>query len=628
MSGPSDFIAVDQNGSYELLPLAMTRTPPLVVVDLPEITGTIAPGNTVTRVAGNYTGPTITARSYRWEQRDLNGLDVTTAPDGNTTYAIPAASPTGTLRLFETLSTDTGSIDIASVIETITASSSVPVFSSHPIIAGTGIVGTAITVTPGTATGTPAPTLANELQRDGVAMPTTGVSYTIVAGDVGDVFRWRTKATNSAAPSGVYSNYTASITARVAGGAITWPAIAGTGTGAGQARSKALPYYTTDKNGAGNMSYFGPAMVATAYDSWRGNTATDTYTVNCIKNCLGGGRDPSMSMGYPAQHQMYFGIAVWFVTQIPRLWTGTGTFSASEKTRIDLLMKCGGIAGATCSRDAGDGGGNAYSLLGWNNPSNPSDNPNFRTASRAWPFILSAYLGSTTAGKAYLDAVTTTVLNTMYTNLVANGLSNAAAAFNPNRPNAEGPAPTYATIVNKCTDWTTTGGYSLLQPTQVLAAELNNAFDKTVTTGYNNGAGTPDSGGTRGKFAGSVAGNAEYAAIAGDVGRCHEYESGDAEGQRSSASYAAWACWCEFGFALICIASGMVVPDAAGIPGAVAKMKVGIRYQRLASSIGYLSWAHNGGNGSQTYDSNDSDQWGITYRNSLGDVVVGAVESV
>ncbi len=618
----SAFIGIGTTGTYYLMPFPMSRTPPLVVVDLPEITGTIAPGNTVTRVAGNYTGPTITARAYRWEQRDLNGLDVTTPPDENTTYAIPAGSPTGTLRLFEILSTSTGTIEKASVIETITANSNAPVFSTHPSLtpAPTVIIGQTLTLVAGTATGTPAPTLTNEWEKDGVVVGVTDLDYVTLAADEDKVIRARTKAVN--AEGTTYSNYTSSSTVVATGGAIVWPAIQGTGTAAGQARSKPLPNFTTDKNGSGNTNYFGPAMVATAYDSWTGNTATDAYTVSCIKNLLGGGRDPSMAMSFPAQHHMYFGIAAYFVTQIGRLWTGTGTFSAAEKTRIDLLMKAGGIAGCTCSKEAGESGN---SLLGYPNPSiaNGSSNPNMRSASRAWPFILSAYLGSVAAGKAYLDSVTSASLTTLHGNLVANGLSNCAQAFNPNRPAG---APSFATMVNKCTNWETFGD-SILDPAAILTREINFGYDQLVTTGFDDGAGVPGSGG-RGKFAGGVAGNAEYAAIAGMTGRCHEYETADAEGDRSSADYAEWCLWVEIGFALICLASGLVLPTDTGVRASIARLKVGIRHQRLVSSIGYLSWAHDGGNGSSTFDSNDSTTWGVTYRRSLGDVVVGAVESV
>ena len=74
-----------------------------------------------------------------------------------------------------------------------------PVNTALPTISGTPQVGSVLTASNGTWTGTPAPTFAREWLRDGAVIPgATGLTYTPVVADEGTALSVRVTATNSA----------------------------------------------------------------------------------------------------------------------------------------------------------------------------------------------------------------------------------------------------------------------------------------------------------------------------------------------------------------------------------------------------------------------------------------------
>jgi hypothetical protein len=171
---------------------------PVVQTVAPSISGTISAGQTVTAVAGTYTGPTATRERFRWIQLDESGGTVAVADGG--TYLIPADSPSGTLRLREDLITETGSRwSFFSTAATISAGTAEPEFTTNPTLSGTGLVNGVLTATSGVATGTPTPTLVfqwffNGAQRTAV----TGATYTPGTADIGSLIQVRQRAQNTA----------------------------------------------------------------------------------------------------------------------------------------------------------------------------------------------------------------------------------------------------------------------------------------------------------------------------------------------------------------------------------------------------------------------------------------------
>lgn len=332
MSG-AEFIGRGTDGTYYLMPFPMLRAPALVLVTPPALSGTKAPGQVVTFVAGVYSGSTITSRTYRVEVRDLNGalfVSSTTFP-----FTIPAGAPSGSVRIFEGVLTSTGQVEFASQSYSITASSAAPVFSTQPSMSGSGVVGTTLTLTNGMATGTPAPTMSQEWQYLAAGATawspssTTGLSRALTSDAPGVKFWARSIASNTAGTT--YSDWTAPITVRT-GDAILWPAIGGVGTAAGEAQSKPLPVYTANGPGyTGSLAVDGHYVAAMAYAAWQGNASVDARLLACMRNGLVSGRDPSMSMGYAAQQEIGFTGAAYFCKQTPRIWS---SFSADRKSVV------------------------------------------------------------------------------------------------------------------------------------------------------------------------------------------------------------------------------------------------------------------------------------------------------
>jgi hypothetical protein len=176
----------------------------------PSISGTITPGQTVTAVAGTYSGAATTRERFRWIQLTEDGETYASA-DG-ATFLIASASPSGTLRLREDLITAAGvRYSFFSTVATISAGTGIPSFTVNPSLSGTGLVNGVLTATSGVATGTPAPTLTfqwffNGSQRTSV----TGSTYTPVTADIGSTIQVRQRAQNTAGT--VWSPLTSGIT--------------------------------------------------------------------------------------------------------------------------------------------------------------------------------------------------------------------------------------------------------------------------------------------------------------------------------------------------------------------------------------------------------------------------------
>jgi hypothetical protein len=179
-----------------------------VVVDTAvSISGTVAPGQTVTRSAGVYSGATLFVVRYEWVQK--NDATILYRAEG-TSYAIPADSPTGSLTLTEVLRDEFGVIyEYSTSPATITGGTVAPAFTVQPTLAGSGEVGSVLTLSNGTVTGSPTPTLARQWRRGTTQFTNTAATYTPVSGDVGLSISGRIVATNTAGVTN--SNWTSGI---------------------------------------------------------------------------------------------------------------------------------------------------------------------------------------------------------------------------------------------------------------------------------------------------------------------------------------------------------------------------------------------------------------------------------
>lgn len=163
----------------------------------PTISGTIAPGQTVTAVAGVYTGtPTPTLLEREWTLLNSSGAVIDRQP-GNS-YAIPSDAPTGTLRLREVMIGKAALMATGVVEAVVSAVVGLPRFTSAPTISGSSTVGQTLTRVNGAATGSPAPTITGAWLRDGTPIVgQTGATYVTTSDDIGKIVSFRNAASNS-----------------------------------------------------------------------------------------------------------------------------------------------------------------------------------------------------------------------------------------------------------------------------------------------------------------------------------------------------------------------------------------------------------------------------------------------
>lgn len=159
------------------------------------LTGAVQAGSTVTCVPGTVTGAPDPDLGYTW-LRNGSALPFETT----STYDVTLADGGSSLVCRVTATNDAGSAVSLSPGSTVP----VPVGPKNktlPTISGpaTAGVGSALTCSTGTWTGSPAPTYAFYWTRDGVQAPGGyGAGYTVQPGDAGTTLRCQVSATNAA----------------------------------------------------------------------------------------------------------------------------------------------------------------------------------------------------------------------------------------------------------------------------------------------------------------------------------------------------------------------------------------------------------------------------------------------
>jgi hypothetical protein len=136
------------------------------------------------------------------------------------TYLLVGADAGQKLQVVVTATNSEGTVTATSA-QTATVTTA-PVNSTLPAISGTARVGSTLTTTDGTWSGSPAPTLARRWQRCGTTCAditgATGTTYLLVNADLGQKLQVVVTATNSVGTATAMSAQTATITAAAGGG--------------------------------------------------------------------------------------------------------------------------------------------------------------------------------------------------------------------------------------------------------------------------------------------------------------------------------------------------------------------------------------------------------------------------
>jgi hypothetical protein len=206
----------------------------------PTISGTPQEGATLTGTDGTWS-ESPTSFAYTWSRCDGSG-NTCAAISGATakTYKVQAADVGHTLRLTVKATNSDGSAESTSVPTAVVSNSSAPGNTAVPTISGTVQIGSTLTTSDGTWTGTPTGfTYAwSRCDQGGNSCATingaTTKTYTVTQADVGTTLRASVTATNGAGSTEATSVPTALVPALVATGCPS-------GTGVIQVASLTLP---------------------------------------------------------------------------------------------------------------------------------------------------------------------------------------------------------------------------------------------------------------------------------------------------------------------------------------------------------------------------------------------------
>lgn len=168
----------------------------------PTISGTVQRGHTLTASPGSWSGTTPISFTYHWQRCDSIGKGCAYINDFGKHHTLDSADVGNTVRVVVTGKNSAGSSDAASAPTAVVAAPSAPANTAMPTVSGTPQIGSTLTVSNGTWTGTVSfgyQWLRCD-QTGGSCAAISGAtksSYTLTSADVGHSLRARVTATNN-----------------------------------------------------------------------------------------------------------------------------------------------------------------------------------------------------------------------------------------------------------------------------------------------------------------------------------------------------------------------------------------------------------------------------------------------
>ncbi len=198
--------AADAAGNTATSSYTWLVTAPPQNTSAPAISGSATAGSQLTASSGSWSGYPAPSFSYQWERCDQNGQScnaISTAT--SSTYTVQAADVGSTLELGVTATNSAGSASASSqATATVQPSGAAPVNTAAPGLSGTAVEAQTLSVTNGTWSGYPSPSLTYEWQRcdqsgqNCAAIPgATSQSYTLLSADVGSTVNAVVTGTNA-----------------------------------------------------------------------------------------------------------------------------------------------------------------------------------------------------------------------------------------------------------------------------------------------------------------------------------------------------------------------------------------------------------------------------------------------
>lgn len=270
--------------------------------------------------------------------------------------------------------------------------------------------------------------------------------------------------------------------------------------------------YCTDCDGA---------SIVLAIAALAGDTSADARLLEQMRWVLGGGRDPFGNGGYMAQHERMMTGMFAIAKRVPRIWSALG---ADEIARVDLVMKATLVGSAHTTSDANNEGATPTGIDGDTNL-NRGWNPNYREGMVGAMIVSTLYFGGRAATDAILDG---------YDHAAFVGELDAAGLTHLHDVFADGGGPSAAELEAGIASYRYLG-HHLGELPAIFTAVTENTYGGIVACGLEGGAGI-DIGG--GQTSGRIEAGCAALPSLGSPGQLLELDSVDANGKRSSLTYA------------------------------------------------------------------------------------------
>lgn len=316
------------------------------------------------------------------------------------------------------------------------------------------------------------------------------------------------------------------------------------------------------------------ASIVLAVASFTGDDSADARLLEQIRHILGGNRDPFGAGGYLAQWERTMTGMLAIARRTPRVWDA---LSADEQHRADLVMQATLVASAYTTADRSYEGGAAPTGIDGDTNLHRGWNPNYREGMVGAMIVSTLYLGGGAAAHTFLDAYDH---DAFVAALEAADLRHLHTTFETSG------APTGDDIAEAITDYRYLG-HDLDALPAIFVALTEDTFSGEVACGIEGGLGRDVGGGVR---SGVIVEGCDELPNLGAIGQLKELDSSDANGPRSSITYA----WDGFKPNLVnhlVLLAYDALPRDAALDAAMARARIGATDVFYKAEHGYRSYA-------------------------------------
>jgi hypothetical protein len=298
-----------------------------------------------------------------------------------------------------------------------------------------------------------------------------------------------------------------------------------------------------------------------------------------MREVLATGKNPFATGTYAANDERNATAMYAIAKRTPRIWS---QLSAAEIHKIDLIMEATLVADVYLISDKTNAGATPAAIDGDTN-FNRDWNPNYREGSIGAVLVSTEYFGGQKPAEALLDGYDHVAFTS---DLQSNGLDNTYWTFNTFVRDTTAGAPTPQAIQQGIKGFVM-HGMTLGQLLDMYVYLVNDTFGATVTCGLNDGAGIQ----VGNVYAGRIVSGCAGLPSVGAVGMEKEFESVDAEGQRSSAGYVRLGVRDNLFNQLVLVVYGDWV-DTTASRKALTQVGVGVTDFFYKAAQGYESYSH------------------------------------